>query len=386
MPPLTEQQEKILNKIYYVKKNFFGRDRLYDLLRDDTDISRRQIMDWLSKQEVHQLYAPQKKRKTIQNTILSEPFAQIGIDLMDMQNIERNGKKYVLTAIDLFSKMAYAEPLKDKEQDTIVNAMERILSKIGHSIRSVRSDNGSEFVSDEFKKLLKERNISQIFSLPHKPQSNGNIERFNGILKRLINMSMKVNDKFNWVTNLDKLVENYNSSKQATTSTRPEDVEGGNYAEIRQNITKKVLGKKESENIHFRVGDRVRIAVVDEKQNTTYSKDIYTISRVCIPHNHVTLPYYNVAEEKGKKYYNNELLKIDEVEHETQDIKKSRVSHLVKPIMISGKKYYQVQWIGEGVLTTEPRDVLMKDIPKMIRAFERLHEVKWMKRGNPVYT
>jgi len=384
-PPLTEEQEKLLYKIYYTNKNFFGRDKLYDMLKDH-DISRRQIAEWLSRQEVHQLYAPSKKPKTIQNTILSEPFSQIGIDLMDMQNIERNGKKYVLTAIDLFSKMAYAVPLIDKEDATVTKGMEQILHQIGHKIKSVRSDNGSEFKCDEFKDLMKEHEITHIFSLPYKPQSNGNIERFNGILKRLINMAMKVNEKFNWVSQLDKLLSNYNHSKQETINERPVDVEGGNYADIKQQITKKVLGKKQAENIRFRKGNKVRIRIVDERNNSTYSQDIYTIEKVCIPRNSVTTPYYFVAEHKGRKYYNNDLLKVDEVEHETKKIEYNRISQIVKPLMVNGVPYFQIQWVGEGNLTSEPREQLLKDVPKMIHRFEKEHEVKWMKRGHPIYT
>jgi len=385
-PPLTEQQEKLLNKIYYTNKNFFGRDKLYNLLKE-YDISRRQVAEWLNKQEVHQLYAPAKKPKTIQNTILNEPYTQIGIDLMDMQNIERNGKKYVLTAIDLFSKKAWAIPLKDKSDETVEKGMEDILYKIGHKIRSVRSDNGSEFISEEFKDLMEERDITHIFSIAHKPQSNGNIERFNGILKRLINMAMKVNENFNWVNQLDKLINNYNNTKQETIEAVPNEVEGSNYADIKQNITKHVLGKKQAENIRFRKGDKVRIRIADERNNSTYSKDIYTVERVFVPRNHITTPYYFLAEEKGKgsKYYNNELLKVDEVEHETKKIEYSRISHIIKPLIVNGEKYFQIQWVGEGTLTSEPRDKLLKDVPKMIHRYEKEHEVKWMKRGHPVY-
>lgn len=383
-PELTDEQKKILEKVYYKDKNFFGRDKLYDLLKD-YDISRRQVAEWLSKQEVHQLYAPAKKPKTIQNTILNEPYTQIGIDLMDMQTIERNGKKYVLTCIDLFSKKAWAIPLKNKEDETVARGMEEILHKIGHKIKSIRSDNGSEFISDQFKALTEENNITHIFSLPHKPQSNGNIERFNGILKRLINMAMKVNEKFNWVEQLDKLVENYNNSKQETIETRPNDVEGSNYGDIKQNITKNVLGKKQAENIRFRKGDKVRVHIVDERNNSTYSKDIFTVEKVCIPRNNVTTPYYFLAEEKGRKYYNNDLLKVDEIEHEIKKIEYNRISHIVKPIMVNGEKHYQIQWVGEGKLTTEPRSQLLKDVPKMVHRFEKEHEVRWMKRGNPIY-
>ena len=51
-------------------------------------------------------------------------------------------------------------------------------------IRTIRSDNGSDFISKEFKAFLKMKNMNQVLSEAYKPQSNGAIERTN--LKSLI--------------------------------------------------------------------------------------------------------------------------------------------------------------------------------------------------------
>ena len=62
-PPLTLKQLEILNKEFYTNLNFFGRDKLFNLLRDkygDKAMSRRQIADWLKKQEINQIYTPSK--------------------------------------------------------------------------------------------------------------------------------------------------------------------------------------------------------------------------------------------------------------------------------------------------------------------------------------
>ena len=235
-----------MEKVYYKDKNFFGREKLYDILKDHFDISRRQVQEWLNKQEIHQLYAPAKKRRMIQNTILNEPYKQIGLDLMDMQNIEDDGHKYVFTAIDLFSKKAYAIPLTDKTNETVLDGMKEILKKIGHPVKSVRSDNGPEFKNDNMKAFLEQKEIKQIFSLPHKPQSNGIIERFNGELKRLINMSIKTDGDFHWSKELDTLTDNFNNVKHMTTGERPDDVEMyKNYKQVKEHTKKMILGKKQ---------------------------------------------------------------------------------------------------------------------------------------------
>ena len=51
-----------------------------------------------------------------------------GVDLADMQSLSRKNKgiKYLLCAIDLFSKYAFVVPLKDKKGISIVNAFNKI--------------------------------------------------------------------------------------------------------------------------------------------------------------------------------------------------------------------------------------------------------------------
>ena len=54
-----------------------------------------------------------------------------GVDLADMQSLSKYNKgiKYLLCAIDLFSKYAWVVPLKDKRGISIVNAFQKITSK-----------------------------------------------------------------------------------------------------------------------------------------------------------------------------------------------------------------------------------------------------------------
>ena len=72
-PPLTINHLKILNNEFYKNLNFFGRDKLFNMLRTkygDESPRRRQISDWLKLQEVNQLYAPSKgKPKTFKSSM-----------------------------------------------------------------------------------------------------------------------------------------------------------------------------------------------------------------------------------------------------------------------------------------------------------------------------
>ena len=54
-----------------------------------------------------------------------------GVDLADMQSLSKYNKgiKYLLCAIDLFSKYVWVIPLKDKKGTSIVNGYQNIISE-----------------------------------------------------------------------------------------------------------------------------------------------------------------------------------------------------------------------------------------------------------------
>ena len=60
------------------------------------------------------------------------------------------GNKYLLCAIDLFSKYARVIPIKDKKGTSIVNAFKKIISK-GCKPNKIWVDQGSEFYNKYFK-------------------------------------------------------------------------------------------------------------------------------------------------------------------------------------------------------------------------------------------
>ena len=75
-----------------------------------------------------------------------------GVDLDDMQLISKYNKgiRYLLCAIDLFSKYAFAVPLKDKKGVSIVNAFHSILDSSKRKPNKIWVDQGSEFYNTHF--------------------------------------------------------------------------------------------------------------------------------------------------------------------------------------------------------------------------------------------
>ena len=77
-----------------------------------------------------------------------------------MQSLSKynKGNKYLLCAIDLFSKYAWDVPLEDKRRITIVNAFQKIISN-GRKPNKIWVDQGGEFYNNLFKRFLKINNI-----------------------------------------------------------------------------------------------------------------------------------------------------------------------------------------------------------------------------------
>ena len=92
--------------------------------------------------------------------------------------------KYLRVAVDLFTKRAWAEPVRVKSAPAVWAAMQRILQDIGENWRpagapatavyphTAQSDNGSEF-KGEFAAGLLANGINQVFSTPTSCRARG---------------------------------------------------------------------------------------------------------------------------------------------------------------------------------------------------------------------
>ena len=128
-PPLSKEQLELLNKVFYTEKMMFGRDKLFAYLKDkypDKAISRRQVAEWLSNQEVNQLYHPSKgKAKSIKSS-MTTPNTILAIDLVDLQKNEVKGFKYLLNGIDMGSRFVYSQAMKNKTDVEALKAFKKI--------------------------------------------------------------------------------------------------------------------------------------------------------------------------------------------------------------------------------------------------------------------
>ena len=85
----------------------------------------------------------------------------MGVDLANTRLLSKKNKgiKYLLCAIDLFSKYAFVVPLKDKKGISVINAFNEIIKQFNKKLNKIWVDQGGEFYNHVFKLWLSNNDI-----------------------------------------------------------------------------------------------------------------------------------------------------------------------------------------------------------------------------------
>ncbi|GJZ88595.1 zinc finger, CCHC-type containing protein [Tanacetum coccineum] len=102
--------------------------------------------------------------------------------------VSRQGASYFVTFTDDFSRYGYVYPLKHKHEvfDSFKVFQKEVENQLGKTIKSLRSNRGDEYMSQEFLDHLKEHGIIAHRTLPYMPQNNGVSERRNQTLLDMV--------------------------------------------------------------------------------------------------------------------------------------------------------------------------------------------------------
>ena len=157
--------------------------------------------------------------------------------------------KYLLCAMDLFSKYAWVTPLKDKKGTSIVNAFQKIILE-KRKPNKIWVDQGSEFYNQSFKDFLKINNI-EMYSTFHEGKSVV-AERFIRTLKNKFFEHMTAISKNVYFDVLDYIVNKYDTTVHKTIKMKPVDVTDDSFVEYNEESNKK--------DPKFKVGDLVKIS------------------------------------------------------------------------------------------------------------------------------
>lgn len=91
-------------------------------------------------------------------------------------------KRYIVTAIDKYSKIAFARMYATHSSYNSRDFLHRLNYLLDGKIDNIQTDNGSEFLK-HFDKACSDLSISHYFSRNHTPKDNAVLERFNKTLQ-----------------------------------------------------------------------------------------------------------------------------------------------------------------------------------------------------------
>ena len=153
-----------------------------------------------------------------------------GVDLAGMQSLRKYNKgiRYLLCAIDPFSKCTWVVPLKGKRGISIVDAFQKIISK-GCKPNKIWVDQGGEFYNNLFKRFLKINNI-EMYSTYNEGKSVV-AERFIPTLKNKIFKHVTAVSNTVYFDGLVDVVNKYNNTIHRTIRMKPIGVTFYSYAE-----------------------------------------------------------------------------------------------------------------------------------------------------------
>ena len=248
------------------------------LLKQGISVTKNKLKDMLSVNPAHTLftyYTKEKKWNTITETGVGHGMQ---MHLMDMSKIATRNKNFhwILCIIDVYSRRAWAFPLKRKNQTHVYNVLKAWLHTLTVPPRRMTSDAGTEFTCQKVKNLLASFVIEQYLNQAGDKTTTGIVERFNRTLRDLMGRNFVRLGKLHWVEDLPHLVKNYNQSRHSTLGATPEDVW------YHRAVPKPRLVQRERFLLHE--GDRVRVllprGVFDKKAGAQrWSTTIYIVSR-----------------------------------------------------------------------------------------------------------
>ena len=290
-------------------------------------------------------------------------------DLLFLPKTKR-GYTYLLCVVDLWSNKFDIEPIKDKEANTCLKAIQTIFKRSPNYLKepkaTIRTDSGSEF-QGVFNKWLYDENIMHRIGNPNRHQQMANVEQLNFVLGRLLNGYMNKHMKETkkeyreWDEILPIIRKDLNEIRNRKDgdpySVLPDTIDAtpkfkvGDVVYYRSDTPLDALGNQQPTK-QWRVGD--------------------TRFDLNNPRKIVKVLYY----PKNIRYLLNGKLNVSYAESELKLAPKQEETYTIKEIIgkrkVKGKVEYLVWWKGykKEQSTWEPEDKLSEDAVEAIFEYE----------------
>ena len=151
--------------------------------------------------------------------IKTQPFHHIGIDVMGPLPITLTGKRYIILAIDFFTKWTEAVAVNEANAQNIAKFIHTdIICRHGVP-QEITSDRGTEFLNELTTEMERTYRIKHIKTTAYHPQGNGLTERMNQTVKNVISKICRNYDS--WDHYVDSALFAVRTMRQGSTMFSP---------------------------------------------------------------------------------------------------------------------------------------------------------------------
>ena len=314
------------------------------------------IKKWMHGLDAYTIHKQAKNPSPRNPTFAYYKRYQFQIDLIELPKLSESNNqiRYLLTAIDIFTRYAFVEPLKNKTASVFLGGLKAIMKRAKQMPQKILADRGSEIKNHLMKQFCKNNKITLLHSdnFVHAPF----VERFNRTLKNLMYKYMTSQETDRFIDVLPALVKTYNNREHRMIGMSPAEAEKPKNAPKIRSEQEKHYVKIERKQPTFKKGQTVRISKMkghfDKGYDEQFLEEIFKIKRVCT---RLPIPTYELQtldedETIEGNFYGSELtlvkapdiFKIEKIIRKKKDKKNGRVLVLVK-----WKGYRNTSWIPE---------------------------------------
>ena len=314
-----------IEKRYFDAKQPGSFSAVSGFIRNNRDIDEKKFKEWALKQDTVTLHQPARKHFPRRKVLVFEAGELLQIDLMDFQSLSEfnQGFNYVLTAIDAFSKFAYAIPLKRKTAKDVLKALQTIIKDI--KPKKIQTDRGLEFVNQTISDWAKSNGI-RMYSTYNYDIKASIVERFIRTFKGRLYRYFTQNSTSVYIDVLSSIINSYNETFHRSIKMTPKQArKKSNETLVYENLYRNTrpLYKRVAK---FKVNDPVRVSrypnIFAKAYTQNFSTEYFFIDKV----EHTEPPVYKLRDFAGEKllgtFYEQELTKISVDRNKTFKIEK----------------------------------------------------------------
>jgi len=355
----SKELKQIIDNIYLHVENpgsFGGVKRLYNAVKQvKPDVNKNEILKYLKELDSYTIHKDIVRRFPRQSIVVPNIDYQWQADLVILPNLKQYNDGYtnILFCIDVFSRYAWAVPLKTKLGSEIVRAFQEIFNKSGRKPQKLNTDQGTEFINKEFQNFLKLNNIDFFTSVGDTKAAI--CERLNRTIKTKMWRYFTWKNTRRYIDILPQLMKSYNNSVHRTIGIEPINVNSTNASKIwnRLKSMRKTIGNKKPK---FIVNESVRLNSLKSPFAKGYTghwtDEIFFVDKVY----YQFLPFmYRIRDNQG------EPIKGRFYEQELQSViagfdKEYKIEKIVAKRVYKGEKQVLIKWLGypDSANTWEP--------------------------------